>query len=272
MVICTLATWWRFQDRLEQHVGEAEHQQVEHLLLAEEVVDAEHALLGNVVEHQPLSSRAEARSRPNGFSITTRPSSVSPTSARRRDDVSNRLGGTARYSSGRSRRPERVGEPTVGLRVVVVARARTRAARARSERVVDRGVRPWASMPRRACSRSRSTSQSERATPTTRTSSPRRPVGRARTARGTASWARSPVAPNSTTASPRSAPGSLTRRPGSPRGRRTVARSVATTFIAAESSWREANRANSAAAIAGAGTASSIASWTVHRPSPESSA
>ena len=49
-------------------------------------------------------------------------------------------------------------------------------------------------------------------------------------------------------------------------------RSAATTFIAGESSCREANRANSAAVITGSGTAWSIAASTVQRPSPESSA
>src|SRR5690606_1124873 len=48
-------------------------------------------------------------------------------------------------------------------------------------------------------------------------------------------------------------------------------RSAATAFMAGESDWREANRAKTAAVMAGAGTAWSMASWTVHRPSPESS-
>ena len=47
-------------------------------------------------------------------------------------------------------------------------------------------------------------------------------------------------------------------------------RSAATTFIAAESSCREANRANSAEVITGSGTAFWIAASMVHRPSPES--
>ncbi len=49
-------------------------------------------------------------------------------------------------------------------------------------------------------------------------------------------------------------------------------RSAATAFIAGDSSCREANLANRAAEITGAGTARSIASSTVQRPSPESSA
>ncbi len=49
-------------------------------------------------------------------------------------------------------------------------------------------------------------------------------------------------------------------------------RIAAIAFIAGESSCREANRANSEAAMAGTGTAWSIAASTVHRPSPESSA
>ena len=49
-------------------------------------------------------------------------------------------------------------------------------------------------------------------------------------------------------------------------------RIAAIAFIAGDSSCREANRANSEAAIAFIGTAWSIAASTVHRPSPESSA
>ena len=48
-------------------------------------------------------------------------------------------------------------------------------------------------------------------------------------------------------------------------------RSAATARIAGDESCREANRANSAAEITGSGTACSIASWMVQRPSPESS-
>ncbi len=47
-------------------------------------------------------------------------------------------------------------------------------------------------------------------------------------------------------------------------------RNAATARIAGESSWREANRANNAAEITGAGTEWLIASSTVQRPSPES--
>src|SRR5437660_261519 len=49
-------------------------------------------------------------------------------------------------------------------------------------------------------------------------------------------------------------------------------RSAATAFIAGESSCRDRNRANSEAAMTFIGTASRIASSTVHRPSPVSSA
>jgi hypothetical protein len=47
-------------------------------------------------------------------------------------------------------------------------------------------------------------------------------------------------------------------------------RIAAIAFIAGLSSWRETNRAKSDAAIAGTGTALSIAASTVQRPSPES--
>ena len=49
-------------------------------------------------------------------------------------------------------------------------------------------------------------------------------------------------------------------------------RIAATAFIEGLSSWREEKRAKSDAAIAGRGTALSIAASTVHLPSPESSA
>ena len=47
-------------------------------------------------------------------------------------------------------------------------------------------------------------------------------------------------------------------------------RSAEITCIAGETSWRDSKRANSAAEITGSGTASRTASFTVHRPSPES--
>ena len=59
--------------RLEDRVAEAEHQDVLDRLLAEVVVDAE--ALALVEDARPpgrCSARAESRSRPNGFSITTR--------------------------------------------------------------------------------------------------------------------------------------------------------------------------------------------------------
>ena len=60
-------------DRLVHLVGEAQRQDVLHRLLAEVVVDAEHRLRRE--DRRPtiaFSSRALARSWPNGFSITTR--------------------------------------------------------------------------------------------------------------------------------------------------------------------------------------------------------
>src|SRR5438034_10329838 len=47
-------------------------------------------------------------------------------------------------------------------------------------------------------------------------------------------------------------------------------RSAALTLAANDSSWREAKRAKRDSVITGAGTSSSIAAWTVQRPSPES--
>ena len=47
-------------------------------------------------------------------------------------------------------------------------------------------------------------------------------------------------------------------------------RSAATAFMVGDSSWREANRANSEAEMTGMGTELAMASSTVQRPSPES--
>ena len=47
-------------------------------------------------------------------------------------------------------------------------------------------------------------------------------------------------------------------------------RSAATACMVGEDFWREAKRANSEAEMTGIGTDSSMASSTVHRPSPES--
>ena len=59
-------------ERLEDPVGEAEDQEVLDRLLAEVVVDAVDLLLDEDVCRRSLSSRALARSRPNGFSMITR--------------------------------------------------------------------------------------------------------------------------------------------------------------------------------------------------------
>jgi hypothetical protein len=59
-------------DRLEQRVGEAQRQQVLDRLLAQVVVDPEDVLAPKTLSTRLLSSLAEARSCPNGFSTTTR--------------------------------------------------------------------------------------------------------------------------------------------------------------------------------------------------------
>ncbi len=84
-------------DRLEEGVGEAEVDEVLHRLLAEEVVDAEHrGLRERRVQRAVELDRAEARSRPNGFSTITRASCAQPTAARPCTTVANMLGGMAR--------------------------------------------------------------------------------------------------------------------------------------------------------------------------------
>ena len=59
-------------DRLEQRVGEPQREDVLDRLLAQVVVDAEDRVSGNTAFSIAFSSRALARSWPNGFSITTR--------------------------------------------------------------------------------------------------------------------------------------------------------------------------------------------------------
>ena len=74
-------------DRLEELVGEAEEQDVEDRLLAEVMVDPEDPpTSSNVSCRIRFSSRADLRSRPNGFSITTRAPSAHARLARFSDD------------------------------------------------------------------------------------------------------------------------------------------------------------------------------------------
>ena len=71
-VICTWSMWAAFHKRLEQGVAEAQRHQVLHRLLAEVVVDAVDLPLGEDRPTASLTARAEARSWPSGFSMTTR--------------------------------------------------------------------------------------------------------------------------------------------------------------------------------------------------------
>ena len=59
-------------DRLEDAVGEPQHQDVLHGLLAEVMVDAIDLMLGKDLVDPFVEFAALARSVPNGFSITTR--------------------------------------------------------------------------------------------------------------------------------------------------------------------------------------------------------
>ena len=70
--ICTWSTLRGVPQRLEQRVGEAGHEEVLHGLLAEVVVDPEDLVLLEDPADRVVDSRAEARSWPIGFSITTR--------------------------------------------------------------------------------------------------------------------------------------------------------------------------------------------------------
>ena len=90
-------------DRLEDAVGEAEHHDVLHRLLAEVVVDAVDLLLAeDLAGCSRLSACADSRSWPNGFSmITRRQLPVSSSHQARLAEAGGRsaakkLGGTAR--------------------------------------------------------------------------------------------------------------------------------------------------------------------------------
>ena len=83
-------------DRLEERVREAEEQQVLHRLLAEVVIDAIDGALVEAGCSASLSSSAEARSRPNGFSTTTLAPSAQPDSRSLSATVANKLGGSAK--------------------------------------------------------------------------------------------------------------------------------------------------------------------------------
>ena len=78
MVISTLSTSLRFQMGSRKQIGEAEEHQVLHRLLAQVMIDAEDRRFGEELRSVALSSWAEARSRPKGFSTTTRALSRSP--------------------------------------------------------------------------------------------------------------------------------------------------------------------------------------------------
>ena len=84
-------------DGLEERVGEAEVQQVLHRLLAEVVIDAEDAgLRERGCSSVAFSSCADARSRPKGFSTTTRAPSMGIVLPRSSMTGGNTLGGIAR--------------------------------------------------------------------------------------------------------------------------------------------------------------------------------
>ena len=90
--------------RLEDAVGEAQHQQVLHRLLAEVVIDAIGLALGEAPGHRrAMTSRALSRSRPIGFSTMTRVkaacssgSLIMPAALRCSTQVPTSCGGTAR--------------------------------------------------------------------------------------------------------------------------------------------------------------------------------
>ena len=62
----------RVPQRLEQHVGEPQREQVLDRLLAEIMVDAERAVLGKGAATASLISRLDSRSVPSGFSSAMR--------------------------------------------------------------------------------------------------------------------------------------------------------------------------------------------------------
>ena len=83
-------------ERLQEGIGEAEIQEVLHRLLAEKMIDAEDMRL---VEHPPQATIQRLRrrkSRPSGFSTTTRAPRAQPEAPSRATTSPNRLGGIAR--------------------------------------------------------------------------------------------------------------------------------------------------------------------------------
>ena len=83
-------------ERLHERIGEAENDHVVHRPLAEIVIDAKDRGLGKDACRIRLSSCAEARSWPNGFSTMTRAPSAQPDFASCSTTVANRTGGMAR--------------------------------------------------------------------------------------------------------------------------------------------------------------------------------
>ncbi len=82
--------------RLEQAVGEADAEDVLDGLLAQEVVQADDRLLGEVAVKKVVQSRADARSVPEGFSTTIRLAPESPIAAKASMAGANTAGGSAR--------------------------------------------------------------------------------------------------------------------------------------------------------------------------------
>ena len=149
-----------------------------------------------------LSSRADARSRPNGFSTTTRPRAVSPTDCQPLDDV----GEHRRRDRQVEHRPLRAGQPggqlVVHRRVAVVAHQHRQALQQLAGGgLVDRALLGLLHGAARVLAQAPS-SHADRATPMTGTPS-RSALAIWYSAGNSFLRTRSPVAPKSTTASAR---------------------------------------------------------------------
>ena len=113
-------------DRLEDAVGEAQHQQVLHGLLGQVVVDAvDLPLVEDAPRRSSLSSRALSRSWPNGFSMTMRvqPGTGSPwrvLARRRRRGAPARRRPAARTMTGNWLRRRRQVEHAVAARAAAL--------------------------------------------------------------------------------------------------------------------------------------------------------
>ena len=286
-------------DRLEDAVREPQRQHVLDRLLAEVVVDPEDLVLGEVLAGaSAFSSRAEARSWPNGFSMISR---VQPSAGPALADLAARASRSrpagprsSRRGCRRCRAPRRPREQRRRAASSPVSSAKSSVdvahpgRRARPRRPGGTGRARAPGPPR--CIRSRNSSSVSvgargaddrellRQQPPERERVERRhQLALRQVAGGAEDDEHARLGRAAAAGGPRAAgcpAPSASRRPSFAAFTAwppNWLRSAAFTFAANDSSCRDAKRAKSAAVITGTGTSSAIASAIVQRPSPESS-